>query len=213
MHHGVNSLKLDDSSPLKHARENMEKLYSQKKRSGLTTSVHQGFSYQQEPVPKAVCEQRGAILQQKKILHGILGSPPSKYEGGGLWLPPKAHLEVNAGAGHSALGMPNGAVGAASCSGNYPPPPCESNAMVRAVIRVVFRNFWNHVLLCPLKKPHLVRAIVGVVSVKFWDFSVALAKGGGGRVLHLRCLQDTSACSWGPHPLLAVSVNCGSLLR
>ena len=34
----------------------------------------------------------------------------------------------------------------------------------------------------PCKGNTLVRATVGVVSVKFWDFSVALAKGGGGGV-------------------------------
>ena len=52
-----------------------------------------------------------------------------------------------------------------------------------------FRNFWNHVLLCPLQiPPHPVRATLGVVSVKFWDFSVALAKGGG--VISLTCLHE-----------------------
>ena len=39
-----------------------------------------------------------------------------------------------------------------------PPPPCESNA--------------------------LVKATVGVVSVKFWDFSVALARGRGWGISH-----------------------------
>ena len=51
---------------------------------------------------------------------------------------------------------------------------CQSNS------GCCFRNFWSHVLLCPLAVRPLVRATVGVVSVKVWNFAVALARGGGG---------------------------------
>ena len=57
--------------------------------------------------------------------------------------------------------------------------PCQHNG------RCCFRNFWNHVLLCPLQIPPSprIRATAGAVSVKFGILVLLSQEGGGG----LRC--------------------------
>ena len=53
-----------------------------------------------------------------------------------------------------------------------PPPPCESNALVRATVGVASATLGTMSYFATYNPPPFVRAMVGVVSVKFWDFSV-----------------------------------------
>ena len=88
----------------------------------------------------------------------------------------------------------------------HTPPLLLEQRLCQSNNRYCSRNFWNHVLLCPLGiRPPLVRALVGVVSVKFQGFSVALARGGVGSVGG--CEMSSMLCAWVrtppviPHPL------------
>ena len=61
-----------------------------------------------------------------------------------------------------------------------PPPPCESNALVKATVGVVSAPFGTEPTL-PFSLFYVtprVRATAGVVSVKLWDFIVAFAWRG-----------------------------------
>ena len=77
--------------------------------------------------------------------------------------------------GHFGPIVPDGQGDCSNC-----PPPCESNALVTATGGAVSAAFGTVSCFARYRSAPRVRATVGFVSVKFWDFSVALAKGGGG---------------------------------